>query len=290
MYKKRYGDIAPTQQRFEALKNHYRKLRDDFRAHPRALLELEAWKNKDENFEYRLLNGNQKSFIPPTLVGKESYNGAIRGKTDTFFSEYEKHNHPDLILSESNHSYIIGNLASYDSRQYPEAPAGKRPEGQGFAHSLVIPKARVYNVVDPAATANGCALLREMQAHFISFWQQHGGKAKLLARAKRAVDDQDAKLLSHGSRPVYETVRDDVFHHYESTKLDFSNLVAPGDFLFGFHVFPDNSIGHLHMHVFPHADGFRAFSTREHDYKTVPLEAILEVEEEDGNGGGGGDA
>lgn len=199
--------------------------------------------------------------------------------------EYAQHNPRDLILSESEHSYIIGNLASYDGRQYPEAPSGKRPEGQGFAHSLVIPKARVYNIVDPDATANNCFLLHEMRAHFISFWQHSNGQAKILARAKRAVDDQDTKLMNSptGSSPVYETVRDDVFAHYESTSPDFSTLDPRRDFLMGFHVFPDNSIGHLHMHVFPHREAFRAFSTKEYDWKTVPLQAVLEVEREDGN-------
>ncbi|KAL8895096.1 MAG: hypothetical protein Q9207_008301, partial [Kuettlingeria erythrocarpa] len=214
--------------------------------------------------------------------------------------EYATHNAPDLILSESAHSYIIGNLASYDSRQYPSAPAGKRPEGQAFAHTLVIPKARVYNIVDPAATADNCALLHEMRAHFLRFWARPDGKAKILARAKRALDEQDRKLLaSSSSSPSsdnsnnsngdsYASVRAAVFAHYDAMKPAFERLRGEEDFLFGFHCFPENSIGHLHMHVFPHAEPFRAVSTKEYDWKTVPLQAVLEVETEDGNCKGGG--
>ncbi|KAL8921500.1 MAG: hypothetical protein Q9208_005654 [Pyrenodesmia sp. 3 TL-2023] len=318
MYSKQYGNIAPTYPKFLERKQHYRTLRDDFRDDPRSTLELEAWRKKDSNFDYQLLNRNQKSFIPPGLVGKPSYDGAVRGKTDTFFSvntplsprepirrltnqkpkEYATHNAPDLILSETARSYIIGNLASYDSRQYPSAPRDKRPEGQAFAHTLVIPKARVYNIVDPAAAADRCSLLHEMRRHFLDFWARPEGKAKILARTRRALEEQDQKLLllasSSSSSPSssnpnttnnsdYASVRDDIFAHYEAMKPAFERLKEE-DFLFGFHCFPENSIGHLHMHVFPHGEAFRQFSTKDYDYKTVPLQAVLEVEKEDGNG------
>ncbi|KAI4173973.1 MAG: hypothetical protein LQ348_006442 [Seirophora lacunosa] len=285
MYDKQYGSIAPTQERFEEKKQHYRELRDKFRADPRAASELAAWKKQDNNYDYQLLNENHRAFIPPGLIGKTFSPSFPRWVlTDTFFSEYANHNAPDLILSETRRSYIIGNVASYDGRQYPSAVSGKRPEGQSFAHSLVIPKDRVYNVVDPAATADNCDLIREMRTHFISFWNSpySVGKAKMLARAKRALEDQDKKLRAAdgGSPPAYEAVRDDVFAFFEATKPAFEQLKT-SDFVCGFHVFPDNSIGHLHMHVFPHADAFRVHSTREYDWKTVPVEAIVEVEHED---------
>lgn len=288
MFKERYGSIAPTESRFEELKQHYRILRDNFRADPRSTVELEAWKRQDNDFDYELLNGNKKSFIPPGLVGKKSPGGAVWAATDTFFSEYALHNPSSLILSESPHSYIIGNLASYDSRQYPSAPANKRPEGQGFAHTLVIPKSRIYNVVDPAATADNCFTLTELRAHFINFWNHTpDGRAKILARTKMAMDSQDKKLLSDPESPdtpIYESVRGDVFKQFEEKGRGFGELNVEEDFLMGFHVFPDNSIGHLHMHVFPHGEGMREWSTREYDWKTVPLQAVLEVEREDEGG------
>ncbi|KAI4182299.1 MAG: hypothetical protein L6R41_006064 [Letrouitia leprolyta] len=315
MFKERYGSIAPTESRFEELKQHYRILRDNFRADPRSAVELEAWKRQDNDFNYELLNGNKKSFIPPGLVGKNSPGGTVWAATDTFFSvsnqplsliipetplsssspakkkEYALHNPPSLILSESPHSYIIGNLASYDSRQYPSAPANKRPEGQGFAHTLVIPKSRIYNVVDPAAVAKSCFILKELRTHFINFWNHTpDGRAKILARTKMAMDSQDQKLLSDPESPetpIYESVRGDVFRQFEEQGGRFGELNVEEDFLFGFHVFPDNSIGHLHMHVFPHGEGLREWSTKEYDWKTVPLQAVLEVEREDAERGVG---
>ena len=67
---------------------------------------------------------------------------------------------------------------------------------------------------------------------------------------------------------------------FNSMAQSFERLKV-GDFQFGFHAFPDNSVGHLHMHVFPRQSELRKWSTRTHDWKTIPIEAVLEVEEED---------
>ncbi|KAI4270178.1 MAG: hypothetical protein LQ337_006837 [Flavoplaca oasis] len=161
----------------------------------------------------------------------------------------------------------------------------KRPEGQGYCHTLVIPKPRIYNVVDPLATRNDCSVLKELCEHFKNFWTS-SGKIKrrlMLQRARRALDERDAELVSVPIRrpPEYtELVRKAVFADFERMQSDFLALNVE-DFLFGFHVFPDNSIGHLHMHVFPHDSRFREHSTKTYDYKTVPLQAILDVEAED---------
>ena len=186
-------------------------------------------------------------------------------------------------MSESGDSYIIGNRESYDKRQYPQwlnpkFRPGHTPEGQGFGHCMVIPKKRVFNIVDPDATANDTTLLKEMQAHFIKFWE-NGGTAKLLSRIRTAFDDQNKKLTSNdktdGSRNLISVLEADFIALSEG----FTRL-KPRDFEFGFHAFPDNSVGHIHMHCFPNKSFLRKFSARQHDWKTIPVEAILEVEKE----------
>ncbi|KAL8726833.1 MAG: hypothetical protein Q9166_006449 [cf. Caloplaca sp. 2 TL-2023] len=261
----RYGRIAPTEEAFQACKDHYRQRRDNFRLDPRSASELLAWKRGVDDYDYQLL------YLPYS-------------KSGTFFSEYAIHNPPSLILSETSHSYIIGNTASYDGRQYPLAPTGKRPEGQGYCHTLVIPKTRIYNVVDPDATTSTCFILKEMCTHFLRFWATEEGKLAILTRARKAIEDRDNALINGNSeRPSeYDNLtRNAVFKDFERKQHEFMRLRGEDDFLFGFHVFPENSIGHLHMHVFPHDNSFREWSTKDYDYKTVPLQAILEVEEED---------
>lgn len=105
----------------------------------------------------------------------------------------------------------------------------------------------------------------------------------MLARAHEALKERKSALIHKGPRPAEYTdaVNANVFSDFERLKPVFLQLKAEEDFIFGFHVFPENSIGHLHMHVFPHHDDFREHSTKTYDYKTVPLQAILDVEEED---------
>ena len=118
-----------------------------------------------------------------------------------------------------------------------------------------------------------------MKHHFITFWTSAEGPPKLLDRVRSAFDEQNLKLKSSGGMILRENV--------EVLKADFEVLsrsfmkCKPDDFEFAFHPYPAISVGHLHMHVFPKKGDLRKFSTKTHDWKTIPIEAVLEVEEED---------
>lgn len=118
-----------------------------------------------------------------------------------------------------------------------------------------------------------------MKDHFIKFWNTADGPPKLLDRVRSAFDEQNLKLKSSGGT----TLREDV----EVLRTDFEVLsrtfmkCKPDDFEFAFHPYPAISVGHLHMHVFPKKGALRKFSTKIHDWKTIPIEAVLEVEKED---------
>ena len=200
--------------------------------------------------------------------------------------EFKVHNDDSRILSESAQSYIICNVATHDSRQYPpwanpKYKTGSTPEGQGFGHCLVISKERVFNVVDPAATANGASLLKEMKDHFVGFWK-NGGNARLLKQTKSTFDDQNSKLRTNGKTAHIESLLPTLENDFEDLAEEF-RLLRPEEFEYGFHAFPDNTVGHLHMHVFPKKSSLREFSAWRHDRKTIPLEAVLELEREDMN-------
>lgn len=245
-------------------------MRKEFRDDLRSDIELEAWKQRKPDHEYALLNKHNKYFVPFEFVGEPS-SGSRWSKTDTYLSEFRKHNPSGLILSESELSYVVGNIASYDGRQYSE----KDKQGQGFAHCLVIPKARVYNIVDPAACKDGCALIKEMKKHFEDFW--NGNNRHRLLHQTYCVMYKRHTLAEKDIRG-YDANK--IVKDFWGIAKSFEKLTAD-DFTYGFHVYPYNSIGHLHMHVFPHRRTFRQWSTYEHDWKTVPLKAILDVESED---------
>ena len=198
------------------------------------------------------------------------------------------HNDRSLILCESADSLIIGNLASYDFRQYPEwfdakyKPGSITPEGQAFGHTLIVSRKRVFNVIDPDATANNASLLKEMQNHFVRFWEKNGhAKEKLIARVRLAFDTQNAKLAGKPDTiDKYNTLLPQIEADFQKFAVEFEQLKI-ADFVFAFHAYPDNSIGHLHMHVFPRVESLRKFSSKHHDWKTISLKAVLEAEAED---------
>ena len=122
-----------------------------------------------------------------------------------------------------------------------------------------------------------------MKQHFVNFWATQVGKEKIYDRAQLALDTQDAKLLhdpkNHNfPNKDYANVRDAVYTYFEDMKEAYWRLDAERDFVYAFHVFPYSSIGHLHMHVFPKGEEFRVQSARQHDWKTVPVDVVLEVE------------
>ncbi|KAL9128314.1 MAG: hypothetical protein Q9217_002992 [Psora testacea] len=303
MWNKYTGAFSETET-FRDRKHLYRRRRDDFRSDERAMAELEQWKAKNCEYDYIRLTG----MIPSKMVGKTNGGDIAFAKCDTWFSvcfsqehflrlhvpfsrldkfqEFAAHNDKSLILSESAESYVIGNLASYDKRQYPQwfnpnhRPGINTPEGQGFGHCLVIPKRRIFNIVDPDAVANNASVIKEVRDHFRTFWDQ-GGSHKILQQTKASFDDQNAKLAAKDSTlDSYHKLLPMLKADYEKLSHAYSKLKAD-DFEYAFHPFPDTSVGHLHMHVFPKTSELRRFSTRQHDWKTIPIEAILEAEEED---------
>lgn len=178
---------------------------------------------------------------------------------------------------------MIGNKASYDERQYPAWFDAKysrsNPCGQAFGHTLVLSRRRVFNVVDPDATANNCALLREMRAHFLRLW--NNDRERVIRRVRLGFDQQNQKLASkEGTFELYRSLLPRLEADYEKLVTRFRAL-NDDDFVFAFHAYPDNSIGHLHMHVFPRDESLRQFSTKKHDWKTISVASVLEAEEKD---------
>ena len=247
---------------------------------------------------YCLCNWNRKqAFVPEKLLGKIFGERAF-AKSDTWFSvsllplmidilltefpkDYKVH-YNNLILSESKDSYILLNKESYDRRQYPEwfdanHKPGSTPEGQAFAHTLVIPKRRIFNIVDPDATAHCGAIINEMKEHFVKFWDNDGPR-KILKGTQDVIGERNNILACKSkSGATFNSLVSDVWATYQEMSELFFGLKSE-DFIYAFHPFPHCSVGHLHMHVFPEDHRFRTVSTTRHDWKTIPLEVILDAE------------
>ena len=134
-------------------------------------------------------------------------------------------------------------------------------------------------MVDPDATANNCALLREMRVHFLRLW--NNDRERVIRRVRLGFDQQNQKLASkEGTFELYRSLLPRLEADYEKLVTRFRAL-NDDDFVFAFHAYPDNSIGHLHMHVFPRDDSLRQFSTKKHDWKTISVASVLEAEGKD---------
>ena len=120
-----------------------------------------------------------------------------------------------------------------------------------------------------------------MKEHFINFWKTENGPPKLLRRVRSTFDTRNNELASNDEKANSCKVSlSELNSDFESLGEGFLRC-KPQDFEYAFHAFPDNSVGHLHMHVFPKDEKLRKFSTKSHDWKTIPIEAVLEVEDED---------
>ncbi|CAA7264688.1 unnamed protein product [Cyclocybe aegerita] len=263
------------------LKELFLLKRQEFWKDPASAGDLEAYARQDDTHDYTVLEG----FIPPTLIGRETPGGQSHWrKSDTFFTGFAK-NYPDQVLSESEDSFIIGNAASHDTRQYlakwdRDSKDRTSSAGMSYVHLLAIPKKRVYNAVsleDPA-------IIEEMIAHFWQFWESPESRSKISWWLKEAVERRAASVMdtlkSQTSTNEFQSVMKDVLVSTEKFARRLRELRASKDdrsFVFGFHPAPEASIGHLHMHIVLAAAEFREFSTRVHDWKTIPAKTVVEV-------------
>ena len=155
-----------------------------------------------------------------------------------------------------------------------------------FGHCLVIPKRRLYNIVDPDATASDLAPIKEMTIHFATFWNRDGNREKVIAQQDLAVEQQNLKLMTAALKSgkkcdldTCEKIRREGFSTSQELLPKFLSLTSD-DFVFVFHPFPHVSVGHLHMHVLPVGAEIRKVSSEIHDRKSVTFKAIHAVEQE----------
>ena len=144
----------------------------------------------------------------------------------------------------------------------------------------------VYNAV----ALDDTAIIKEMIVHFRDFWNRPESINKVAEWLKIAVERHAsairASLEFHAPEKIdeFDAVMKEVFASSEKFANDLHLQHCPADdktFLLGFHPAPEASIGYLHMHVILMHPKFRQFSTEVHDWKMVPVQAVIEAIEED---------
>ncbi|KAL4262146.1 HIT domain-containing protein [Pleurotus pulmonarius] len=260
----------------------FRRLRAEFWNTPGVHEELRAYEARDNDYEYKILKG----LIPKPLVGRTTNDiGPAWQKSDTFFTDFHTHYDPRRVLSSTEDSYIICNVACHDTRLYssdidPSSSDKTAAAGMSYMHLLVIPSEKVYNAVSHLDRS----LITEMKTHFWEFWFSDGSINKIIHAVHDAMERRYTVVAEAYQRNDAATAPqrlahlDAVMEECRISAADFAKKLRAGrnrvDIVYGFHAHPHHSVGHMHMHVLLADPRFRTQSTLAHDWKTLPFEAV----------------
>ncbi|KAI2468184.1 hypothetical protein F4781DRAFT_432604 [Annulohypoxylon bovei var. microspora] len=156
------------------------------------------------------------------------------------------------VLASSKNAHLIGNHSSFDVAQYRDSPGRA---GMSMIHILGIPKENIFNGV--SLDRSNVYLIDEMIACFRSSWTSPDFRRKVLLHQKKAIDNADKDADAYKIAMV----------HCQALERMIDDLTVD-DFTFGLHLWPDHSVGHLHMHIIATPPWCRQHSTFVHDDKT----------------------
>ncbi|KAI0847331.1 hypothetical protein F5Y00DRAFT_263693 [Daldinia vernicosa] len=216
----------------------------DFLRKPGALKDAEAYLNETKDHKY----GNHGRWI----------------KENTVFTGYT--GGPNL-LAEGENVFLIGNHNSFDVTQYTEDP-GKA--SMSMIHILGITKKNIFNGV--SLDHNTVSVIDESIDLFKDKWETPDFRQKVLDYQKLAIEKRitaDSLARSEAEldpRPALDA-GDEAISHWEELEAGIHTLKFD-DFAFGLHLWPDNTVGHFHLHIVATPDWCRRYSTLKHDEKT----------------------
>ncbi|KAI8962663.1 hypothetical protein F5Y11DRAFT_365714 [Daldinia sp. FL1419] len=168
-------------------------------------------------------------------------------KAKTPFTDHGKLT--DLTEGQGENVVLIGNRNSFATIQYGDNP---KAAGMSMIHLLAIPKAGLFNGV--SLTRDNVSIIDESIALFKKSWESERFRHRVLIH----------QLIAIKGAPEEVEAAQDLWKGLEQR----ANELTFDDFTFGLHLWPDNSIGHLHIHIIATPEWCRAPSTRAHDEKT----------------------
>ncbi|KAK8118330.1 uncharacterized protein PG998_002956 [Apiospora kogelbergensis] len=171
---------------------------------------------------------------------------------------------PNEKLAEGDTAFIIGNRASFDVAQYLDKPSAA---GMSMIHLLALPRDAIYNAV--SLNQDNVCLIDDMVALFRSSWNEKEFRSRVLAHQRKAIENAKGDSKNdEGYRLALE--------HYEELESSIHQIEVK-DFKFGLHLFPDQSVSHLHMHIIAATKSMRKYSTSHHDQKTKDALEVRDI-------------
>jgi hypothetical protein len=207
---------------------------DQFWKQPNAKDDVEAYLHKDQKHTY--CRPDDKKWIKET--NKFQYESLLKN---------------DIIFAKNDKALIVANIYSFDVHQNPEKA------GMSFIHLLGIPRAQIFNGV--SLTPENCDIIKDIIDLFESNWGKEEANQEFRGRVvdheRKKIDDENEQSITRCTKL-----------ESDARKLEVS------DFSYGLHLYPDQSVPHLHVHIIANPLPMRLYSTKDHDEKTVNAKEV----------------
>ncbi|KAI1208591.1 uncharacterized protein F4807DRAFT_461530 [Annulohypoxylon truncatum] len=176
-------------------------------------------------------------------------------KATTAFTDAE--NNKEVVkFAVSDKVLLIGNRSSFSEGQYPGDP---KAAGMSMIHIFAISRANYFNAV--SLRKHEASIINDMINFFREQWKRPEFREAVLAHQRNAIENQGTEGRAQ-ARQQWQELKG-IVH-----QLKFEH------FAFGFHLWPDNTVAHLHMHIIAMPEKFRRYSTRLNDAKTVDAHEV----------------
>ncbi|KAI0379003.1 hypothetical protein F5Y04DRAFT_283373 [Hypomontagnella monticulosa] len=164
------------------------------------------------------------------------------------FSDWDEADPKTLRVGRT--AILILNRESFSVAQY-----GGEPEraGMSFIHIMAIPIDNLFNGVSLTPATVG--IIKESIQLFEETWEDMEHRKEIVEKQVDAI-----KRRAEGQEKAMD--------QYEELREMAMNLKVD-DFAFGLHLWNEQSVPHLHLHIIAMTTEMREYSTKEHDKKTV---------------------
>jgi len=156
---------------------------------------------------------------------------------------------------------------------------------------MIIPRQRIHNVIAPDVDN---VFLDKLKNYFHSTWSEPWKRERIVDKAiEIAVEEADRFYRKH--MPVdpmmdekkltqikveHEELKRVIKEDGAAMKIQYMDL-EQSEFVIAFHVYPENSVGHLHAHILPCGSDLRKVSTGANDRKNLPIESAYKVNDQE---------
>lgn len=181
----------------------------------------------------------------------------------------------DKQFASNDNAIIIGNSRSFAMAQYPGNPG---QPGMSMIHLLGISRAPIFNGV--SLNHSNVEIIDEIIKLFKTHWSKNCFRQAVIQHQLDTIIQQEKEQLQELEKKDTKKDNDEerriaIEKGSQIARLQFEEMktkafeIMEDDFQFGLHLWDDQSISHLHVHIIAAPWELRKHSSFENDEKTV---------------------